>query len=308
MPSLREVRQRITTIKSTRQITGAMKMVAASKLHKAQQAITHLRIYEKNLARILREVNRHIAIPHQHPLIKSREMKTVLIISIASNKGLCGSYNAHVLKRTLSRIRFFQNQDIECKLLAVGKKTELFFQKRGFDLIQTDHEIIDKRSHNKAKTLTEQVLELFKNGKADRVEVIYHRFKNAAVQELCIEQLLPLSFEDVFDNQADEKNQANDGKRPALDAKLPTDEAYGHILEPCREQVISKLVDEYLHYHVFRIVTDATASEHGARMTSMHNATDNADQLLKELTITYNKVRQGMITRELMEIVAATGK
>lgn len=307
MASLREVRNRIQSIKSTRQITGAMKMVAASKLHRAQQAIVHVRVYAEKLEKILSEVNKQIPYALKNKLTMERGERTALLISIASNKGLCGSYNAHILKRTLSRIRFLTKQKIECKLFLFGKKNENYFRKNKIEVYDSDHDLLDKLTLERIKELADKIMEQFITGEFDRVDVIYNRFQNAVVQELVIEQLLPVPFEDMVAEQEDKLPIHHfDDHDEFRDLVVP--ESMGYILEPEKNAVLDSLVNQYVYYNLYRIFADATASEHGARMTSMHKATDNADQLLHELTITYNKVRQAMITREIMEIIGGAEK
>lgn len=307
MASLREVRNRIQSIKSTRQITGAMKMVAASKLHRAQQTIVHVRRYAEKLGMILSEVNKQIPFDLKNKLTIDRGERTALLISIASNKGLCGSYNAQVLKRTITRIRFLEKQKIECKLFLFGRKNENYFRKNNIEVQDIDHDLLDKLTFDKTKNLAGKIAEQFLNGEYDRVDVIYNRFHNAVAQELVIEQLLPVSFEDMNASQVDDIPYHDHGHHD--DFKEPTvHESMGYILEPEKKAVLDSLVTQYIDYNLYRIFADASASEHGARMTSMHKATDNADQLLHELTLTYNKVRQALITREIMEIIGGAEK
>lgn len=300
MANLKEVRLRIQSIKSTRQITSAMKMVSASKLHKSQQKIILLRVFAEKLHTVLQKINVAIPVIKQHPFTIDRGCKHATLISIASNKGLCGTYNASVAKRTMKTIRQWQDNEIDFSLHVVGKKNEAFFCKQRFANIGFNHELIDNPSLESASQFADQLMESFYKGETDRVMVVYHRFKNAVVQELTVEQLLPIPlYGSQFINITDSDNLALDvGIEEAA-----AEEHFGYIMEPGLQEVIETLVPYYLNYNLFRIFIDAVASEHGARMTSMHIATDNADQLLKELTLTYNKVRQSIITREIMEIV-----
>lgn len=306
MSNLREVRKRISSIKSTRQITAAMKMVAASKLHRSQQSIVNLRTYAMILGEILHAVNRQIPYQGKHPLTIDRGTKNLLLLSIASNKGLCGLYNVQVLRRTVSRLRFLEEQKIDCQLFLFCKKNENHFRKKSQGILDTDHEMVDRLSHEMVNMLAERLIGLFNGGEFDRIEVIYHRFKNAVVQDLVVEQLLPLSLPDLQAAAEEENESAHQLAEADEEPIVP--EQYGYILEPDRDAVINELVRKYLCYNLYRVFTDASASEHGARMTSMHKATDNADRMIKELTLTYNKVRQAVITREIMEIVGGAEK
>lgn len=315
MSNLKEVRGRIQSIKSTRQITSAMKMVSASKLHKAQQSILNLRHYSQLLKDIVDKLIQGKGIPGLHPFTIDHGAKQVLVVSIASNKGLCGTYNVQVLKRTLAHIRHLHKQQLDVKLLLIGKKNENFFRKKQFEVFSTDHEIIDKLSFASSKILADKVMDAFINGEFDRIDVVYNQFKNAVVQDLVVEQLLPVPEGNPFqnmtevgvgeiniDNYADTVDNYADTIDDYADNSIITD-PFGSILEPDPQQVVNYLLPLFVSTNFFRILLDSLASEHGARMTSMHKATDNADDLLKNLTLTYNKVRQSMITRELMEIV-----
>ncbi len=288
MPSLKEVRVRISSIKATRKITSAMKMVAASRLHKSQHAISHLRHYAAHLKQMLVHVNQSLPLTLQSPYTSFRSNPSALVVSIASNKGLCGAYNTFVAKKTLEHIRHLEESDQQVSLMLVGKKNEAFFRKKEFPLLESDNEAIDRLSLQTAKEFATKIMDLFMRQNLGRVDIVYHKFRNAVVQELTTEQILPVPQENLIAEEISENP-----------------EAYGYILEPAPEQVVQEIVHDYVTYNVYRILLDAAASEHGARMTAMHKATDNADELLRTLTITYNKVRQTMITREISEIVGA---
>jgi len=303
MSNLREVRNRINSIRSTKQVTGAMKMVAASKLHKAQGAVNHLRMYENRLREMLVEVNRQVPFSRKHPAVIDRDVNRVLIIAIGSNKGLCGSYNSQVIRHTQLRIGYLEKQKIETRLFLTGKKIEAFFRKNAVSNLQTNHDLIDKLSYEKAEETSAMLTKLYTDGEYDRVEVIYQHFQNAVVQELVIDQLLPLPMDKMMPDPSEEEMRDSESGEKLRPSMQLVPEEYGYILEPDTERVLNRLIGHYISYNLFRVFTDAYASEHGARMTSMHHATDNADQLLRELTLTYNKVRQAIITRELMEIV-----
>ena len=288
MPSLKEVRSRIATIKSTRQITSAMKMVSASKLRKAQNGILNLRPYVGHMEGMLSRLNAQIPDEVQNIFCKPNKSDKVLVISVSSNKGLCGTYNTHLVKRTLDHLHTLQDENRPFELLLIGKKVEEFFIKREFSIYQTNHEVLEHVNFQTASQLADTLLKLFQENTFGRVDVVYNYFKNAIMQQLVIEQVLPVV------TPADENV-------PQLKGPWPED-PFGHELEPSPREVMDTMVLKYFKTNLYRILLDASASEHGARMTAMHKATDNATELLKNLTLSYNKVRQSMITREIMEI------
>ncbi len=308
MANLKEVRNRISSIKSTRQITSAMKMVSASKLHKTQQAILHLRVYTQQFKQLLARVSNQIPSEKHHFLAAERDVKSVLVISISSNKGLCGTYNAMIIKRTLQHIDYLLKHDFDVKLLLIGKKNESYFRKKTFEIFSSNTEIIDKVNPGSMKSFSQQIVDEFSKKSFDQVDVIYNRFINAVSQQLVAEQILPVPVSSMqYDGHhiTDRINPDRIENPIYSDSNLAaiSENQIPYILEPNPEEVFNALVPDFFQLNLYRIFLDASASEHGARMTAMHKATDNADDLLKSLTITYNKVRQAMITREIMEIV-----
>jgi len=294
MPSLKEIRTRIHSIRSTRQITSAMKMVSASKLHRAQGGLHHLRKYASLLKGMVDQVLPQVGGLKGHPLLARRAVNEVLVVSVSSNKGLCGTYNALLIKKTLNHLEYLQSEGHGIRLLLVGKKTAGFFRKRVFPIHGEDHELIDRLSPELAGAFAAGLMKDYEEGLFDRVDVVYNRFRNAVVQELVVEQVLPL------------QPPGQPGQQPGGSMGLPdamAEEPFGYILEPDPQQVCHALIPHHVSTAFYRILLDAAASEHGARMTSMHKATDNADDLLHGLTLTYNKARQAQITRELMDIV-----
>lgn len=288
MASLKEIRTRIASIKSTRQITSAMKMVAASRLRKVQNNIIHLREYAKMLNYVLSDVMLRLPPSYNNILLKPRDDNSkVLLVTLGSDKGLCGTYNALLIKRTLQELNALENQGGKVKLMAVGKKPERFFKKRGFDMVPSSGENLDKVSHESACVFAKHVTGLYMKENVGRVLVVYNRFRNAVVHDLTVEQLLPIPEESMIANFA-------------LDDEIPDERI---ILEPVPEEVIDYMTMQYLNYNTYRILLDAAASEHGSRMTAMHQATDNADEMLKTLSLSYNKARQASVTRELLDIV-----
>ncbi len=292
MLNLKEVRTRIASIKSTRQITSAMKMVSASKLRKAQNGILSVRPYAAHLKTMLSGLEPQIPTEEKNQFTLPREGKNILVVGIASNKGLCGTYNTLLVKRTLLHVNSLIQEGYKVKLLLIGKKIEAFFQSREFKILKTAHEVLEGISYEKTETLARELMEMYASETFDRVDVVYNRFKNAVMQELVIDQLLPVSAEIPGEEQKNASPKAEEMQQE-----------FSYILEPSPKEMLDTLVPQYVSLYFYQILLDASASEHGARMTAMHQATDNATELLKSLTLSYNKVRQSMITREIMEIV-----
>ena len=288
---------------STRQITSAMKMVSASKLHKAQSAVIPLRVYTGHLRTIVRDtINQLTSKPH-HMLARRDDTQQVLVVVIAANKGLCGNYNDAILKRAHLHIAALNKQGYETKLLLIGKKSDAYFNKLPYSLFAVNYNVLDHISMQAVLMLGKDISEAFNKNSFDRVDVVYNRFVNVVTQELTIEQILPLAG--MIDDESSTTDALDKNKPDKRVHDKPT-EPLRYIIEPSAETAVEALVPHYFSYNLYRILLDASASEHGARMTAMHKATDNADELLKSLTITYNKVRQAMITREIMEIVGGS--
>ncbi len=291
MASLKEVRTRIASIKSTRQITSAMKMVSSSKLLKAQRGIMGLRPYAASLMRMIENLNKELKPEEKSLFTLAGEGKKVLLVSVASNKGLCGTYNALVIKRTIDHIRHLEKKGFEVKLFLIGRKVEDFFKRREFPIFGMNHEVIEGVNYTDSSALASHFMKLFSENTFDRIDVVYNRFKNAVIQELLVEQFLPVP--EVLTIE----------KLPEVSTKFNVEEP-ALILEPSRKEVAETMIPKFIQFNTYRILLDASASENGARMTAMQKATDNATELLKNLTLTYNKVRQAQITREIVEIVS----
>ncbi len=291
MANLKEVRTRIASVKSTRQITSAMKMVSASKLRKAQNAIEKLRYYADNLKDILNEVNKTYPSLQNHQLTTRKEGKKTLLLICTSNKGLCGPYNALILKKAVTYIEELKKQNFEIFLYIIGKKANDFFKKKEFKIIHFEQELSEKVSFENAANVADQLKKKFVDDDFARIDAVYSSFKNVAVQQAVSEKILPL---DVF-KDLDKPEDNNDSDQ---------EEHLKHILEPAPEDIIDEIIPKFIDVEVFRIFLDSYASQQGARMTAMHKATENASELIRELTLTYNKVRQATITRELVEIVS----
>jgi F-type H+-transporting ATPase subunit gamma len=287
MPNLKEVRNRIASVKSTQQITSAMKMVAASKLRKAQNAILQLRPYAAKIQEILQDVSSSLENTGESPYSNVREIKHILLIPVTSNRGLCGAFNSNIIKATNGLIQknyhsFFQKGQLN--LITIGKYATEFYTKNKFPVIESMDQIYDNLSFDNVSKISGKIMDEYAEGKYDRIDIIYNQFKNATVQKLIVEQYLPVETNTV---------QKHQGKAIAND----------YIFEPSREKIVTELIPKSLKIQFFKAILDSYASEQGARMKAMHQATDNATELLKELRLSYNKARQSAITKELLEII-----
>lgn len=287
MANLKEVRTRIESVNSTKQITSAMKMVAASKLRKSQNAIMALRPYAEKFAEILERATG--SGQQTTAFAENRELERVLIIPLSSNKGLCGVFNANVIRETINLIREeYQNLLDEGKLdiLCVGSKVEESLKFKKFPVTGNENDILDDLTYENAAAFAERLMNYFKEKKYDRIVFVYNQFKNAATQIMVHEQFLPIVSQQSADNNTD------------------SDMEIDYIFQPSREEIYNEMVPKSLKMQVYKILLDSFASEQGARMISMTQATDNATELIKELNLTYNKARQSAITNELVEIVS----
>lgn len=284
MANLKEVRNRITSVSSTQQITKAMKMVSAAKLKRATNAIVQLRPYANKLRDILAQVSVSVE-GSDSPYTEDRTPNKVMIIVVTSNRGLAGAFNANAIKTASNLIAQkyadqFAKGDVS--ILAIGKRGHDFFSRRDFNMIGNHNELFNNLDFENVSKVTEYVMEEFKAGHVDRVEVVYNQFRNAAVQILTSEQILPLLPEEKQENATE------------LD----------YIIEPSKEKIIEELIPKAIKTQLYKAVLDSHASEHGARMTAMDKATENAGDLLKQLKLSYNQARQAAITTELTEIVS----
>lgn len=287
MANLKEVRVRIASIKSTRQITSAMKMVSASKLRKGQNAIQNLRPYEEQLRLLLNNINKGLKPDEKNVLCTSREIKNALVVVVAANKGLCGTFNTNLFKKAVAHLRILKEKGYNVKLWLIGKKADEFFMKSTYIIDDCFHDLIDTVKSETAFDFARKTMSSLQEGTYDKIDFVYNKFISAARFELCAEQILPLALDADADAAPDDYE----------------DDKYGYILEPSRKEILDELIPKVIQTYVYRILLDSYASEQGARMTAMHKATDNATELLKNLTITYNKVRQTSITNEIVEIV-----
>jgi F-type H+-transporting ATPase subunit gamma len=285
MANLKEVRIRITSVQSTQQITKAMKMVSAAKLKRATNAIVQLRPYATKLKEILGNLSGSLE-ESTSPFIQDREPHKVLIVVISSNRGLAGAFNMNVIKATNNLISgkySTQYANGNVSIVAIGKKSQDFYEKRDYKVVGNNNEVYTALTFENVTKITDAIMAGFVKGDYDKVELVYNQFKNAAVQIVTAEQLLPLP-----------KPDASEVKASSID----------YILEPSQEEIVEQLIPKSIKIQLYRAVLDSHASEHGARMTSMDKATENAGDLLKALKLSYNQARQAAITTELSEIVS----
>ena len=280
MPNLKEIKSRITSVKSTIQITSAMKMVSAAKLKKAQDAIIQLRPYSNKLTEIMSSVSSASEDSSQNKYSEIREVSKILLVPITSNRGLCGGFNANIIKKTIE-IEKELNSKSELTILSIGKKSSEFFKKNKYNVHSTHDDVFQDVNYEDVSKIAELILNDFANEKFDKVILVYNQFKNAATQIVMQEDFLPLN-----------KTQSENSQ-----------EAVDYIYEPGKDEILNELIPKSLKTQLFKAILDSNASEHGARMTAMHKATDNATELKNELTLSYNKARQAAITGEILEIV-----
>ncbi|MBI4645953.1 MAG: ATP synthase F1 subunit gamma [Bacteroidia bacterium] len=285
MATLKEIRIRISTVKSTRQITSAMKMVAAAKLRKSQEAILQIRPYANKLLEMIINISAGLDTTEENKYAQQRKPENILLILIASNRGLCGSFNSNVVRRAIQLTEEQYSEQYKkgkVNFFAIGKKTADFLKRKKFNITGTYHELFNELTFANITPVAESIMTQFVNKKFDRIELIYNQFKNPGVQILTTEQFLPI--------------KAIQSKNSRLQ--------YNFIFEPSKEYIVNELIPKSLKVQFFKALLDSFASEHGARMTAMHMATDNATKLLRQLQLDYNKARQAAITKEILEIVS----
>ena len=276
MANLKEIRNRISSVSSTMQITSAMKMVSAAKLKKAQDAITFMRPYSDKLTQML--VNLSSSVDFENVYLSPRKVKNKLVVCITSNRGLCGAFNSNVIKKCTE---IAASSDENVSFFCIGKKGGDILSK-SHNVIQSNNVIFDDLTFENISTIADRVMSMFLNKEYDSVQIVYNKFKNAATQIVTQEQYLPI-----------ENNKSKDDEKDSSD----------YIFEPTQIEIISELIPKSLKTQLYKSVRDSYASEHGARMTAMHKATDNATELRDQLKLTYNKARQAAITNEILEIV-----
>ena len=277
MANLKEIRNRISSVSSTMQITSAMKMVSAAKLKKAQDAITAMRPYADKLTELLQNLSATLDADSGSKFADQREVKNVLIVAITSNRGLCGAFNSNIIKQANHLANSYADKKVS--VVAIGKKANDALSK-DFDVISNQSSVFDDLTFDNVAQIAELLMEKFEEGSVDKIELIYNKFKNAATQIVTTEQFLPI----VPSAEGTNANQ-------------------DYIFEPSKAEIVETLIPKSLKTQLFKAVRDSFASEHGARMTAMHKATDNATELRDQLKLTYNKARQAAITNEILEIV-----
>ncbi len=298
MASLKEVKTRINSVKSTRKITSAMKMVASAKLHKAQGAIENMLPYQKKLNKIL--INFLSAdLPIESPYVQEREVKRVAIVVFSSNTSLCGAFNANVIRMMMQTIGEFRTlgQD-NILIFPIGKKVDEAVKRMGFKPQETSSTLSDKPTYQEAAELAHRLMDMYVAGEVDRVEIIYHHFKSMGVQILLRETYLPIDMTNVV-SEEDRKNKEEVEEHETVN---------DYIIEPNAEELIASLIPTVLSQKIFTAAIDSNASEHAARTLAMQVATDNANELIQDLTKQYNKSRQQAITNELLDIVGGSMK
>ena len=278
MANLKEIRNRITSVSSTMQITSAMKMVSAAKLKKAQDAITAMRPYAEKLTELLQNLSATLEGDAGGEFTTQREIKKVLVVAITSNRGLCGAFNTNVIKEAKSRSEVYAGKQVD--IFAIGKKGNDVLSK-SLSIVDNQSAIFDDLTFDNVAKIADLLTEKFVSGEYDKIELIYNQFKNAATQIVQTEQFLPLA---------------------PIKSDL-TASTGDYIFEPSKEEIVLTLIPKSLKTQLYKGIRDSFASEHGARMTAMHKATDNATELRNQLKLTYNKARQAAITNEILEIV-----
>ena len=278
MSGLKEIRNRISSVSSTMQITNAMKMVSAAKLKKAQDSITATLPYSNKLSDLVKNISASIDSVDSNPLFVKREVKSALIIVITSNKGLCGGFNSNIIKEVYNISSQYGTKKPD--LLTIGKKGNDILKKK-FNVISSHNDLYDDFSYSNVRLIANDIMALYTEEKYDEVILVYNHFKNAATQIITKEQFLPIAenSDETLSIQGD------------------------YIFEPNREKILNELIPKTLSIQLFKSISDSIAGEHGARMTAMHKATDNASELRDQLKLTYNKARQTAITNEILEIV-----
>ncbi|MBP5526822.1 MAG: ATP synthase F1 subunit gamma [Bacteroidales bacterium] len=284
MANLKEVRTRIASVSSTQQITSAMKMVSAAKFRRAQNAIIGMRPYAAQLNEIIADIDTGDGV--QTPYHAVREVKTVVLVVVTSNKGLCGAFNSNVLKLAQQRIDHYRSEQVSIRIVAIGKKaSELLARQKDLQVGSYDT-LLDAPAFDAVATLADTLMDDFAEKRIDRVEIVYNQFKNSLSQVFSDEQWLPIVPKDVKASKVIKNND--------------------YIFEPSKEEILREMIPLTLRSTFYRVVLDSLAAEHGARMTAMQKATDNATELLKDLRLSYNKARQASITNEIIEIVSGS--
>jgi len=288
--TLREIQRRVIGVKNTQKITKAMKMVAAAKLRRAQDALVSTRPYARKMNELIRHLVTKIDLSI-HPLLKGREVKRVLLAVVSGDRGMCGAFNGNVIKAAIDHInsqyQHLLKEPDGVRIVTVGKKSTDFFSKKNYNIYSKYTGIFGNLQFSNAQTIIQQIVDQYLKGEYDKVEVVYNEFKSVIQQRIVVEQVLPIPPEQIQENE-DSRSLAQ----------------VDYIYEPSISDMINVLLPKHLVFQVWRILLESSTSEEGARMTAMNNATENAKELIRELTLSYNKERQASITKELLEIVS----
>ena len=283
MANLKEVKERIKSVSSTQQITKAMKMVAAAKLRRAQERIVQMRPYSEKLSTILANVSSGSDDESMNKYGVERDVKNVLVVPVTSDRGLCGAFNSNVIKGVRNLLNSEEYAGANVDVMPIGKKSFDTYKKSDYSLVDSYWDVFGNLSFDVVREAAEFAMSGFENGTYDRVVLVYNEFKNVATQIIRTEQLLP-----VLPNETEETETSGNND---------------YIYEPSKDFIVEELIPKSLKIQFYKAVLESNASEHGARMTAMGKATDNAGELLKELKLTYNRTRQAAITKEILEIV-----
>jgi F-type H+-transporting ATPase subunit gamma len=290
MATLREIRRRVTGVKNTQKITKAMKMVAAAKLRRAQEALLAARPYARKMNELLRHLVTKID-PSVHPLLMEREIKRVVLVVVSGDRGMCGAFNGNIIKAAIDYIRSHYSDLLQkpdgVRLVTVGKKGTDFFIKRNYNVYAKHVGIFGNLHIGHARSIIQQLTDEYLKGEFDKVEIIYNEFKSVIQQRVIVEQILPIPPEQI--------EKTNDLRSLAQ---------VDYIYEPSSNEIINDLLPKHLNFLMWHVLLESSTAEEGARMTAMNNATENAKDLIRDLTLSYNKARQASITKELLEIVS----
>jgi F-type H+-transporting ATPase subunit gamma len=280
--TLRDIRRRISSVRSTQQITKAMKMVSAAKLRRAQERLLSARPYATRIQTLLAHVAAQVE-RSKHPLLVEREVKNVLYLVVSADRGLCGSFNANVLRKAKFEIDAHkQNGEIDLKLITIGRKGFDHFSRRGYPVVEKYVNIFDHLEFSHAAAISSQIQKLYQEKEVDRVVAVYNEFKSAAVQKVITQQLLPI-----------------EPQRPQMQIYQPVE----YLYEPSIDHILNEICPKFLNIQIWRMLLESYAAEQGARMVAMESASENAQEMIYDLTLYYNKVRQASITKEIAEIV-----
>jgi len=318
MPSLKEVKIRINSVSSTRKITSAMKLVASSKLRKAQQAIGGMRPYQQRLDGMMSRLTAEIGEGFSSPLSEERPVQRAVVVCLSSNSSLCGAFNSNAIKATLAVIEKLQKQGARVEVIPVGQKIAEKMKKSGFSVESANAALLDRPQYADMAAVADGLMQRFIRKEIDKVVLVYNHFKNTATQVVTTEPLLPVSLESV---EATDSQPASDNINAesiasgssavsvaGADIKEPRERSVkdNYIIEPSGKELLESLLPKGIALRLYTAVLDSLAAEHSARVIAMQTATDNADQLLHDLTLMYNKTRQSAITSELLDIVGAS--